>query len=142
MVAFRVLVAGPRQFTNYPALRAALDALLVNRLPDVELLTCGGRGVPMLAASYATERGLTVTPRVADFVRFPVDAIERRDAFLVSEADAAVVVWADRDPDVRRVLALVERKGIPVHVLGGPEKKPRARRKREPEPPSTRGLPD
>jgi hypothetical protein len=40
------------------------------------------------------------------------------DAFLVSEADAAVVVWADRDPDVRRVLALGQRKGIPVHVIG------------------------
>jgi hypothetical protein len=39
----------------------------------------------MLAASYATERGLVVTPRVADFVRFPLDAVERRDAFLVNE---------------------------------------------------------
>jgi hypothetical protein len=41
-MSFRVLIAGPRQFTNYPALRTALDALLVNRLPDVELLTYGG----------------------------------------------------------------------------------------------------
>jgi hypothetical protein len=49
-----VLVAGPRRFTDYPALRAALDAVLVNRLSNVELLTCGGLGVPMLAASYAT----------------------------------------------------------------------------------------
>src|SRR5947208_2364984 len=89
----------PRHFTNYPALRAALDALLVDRLPDAELLTCGGRGVPM-AASCAAAKVLAVTARVADFVRFPVDAVERRDAFLVSEADAAVIVWADRDPDV------------------------------------------
>jgi hypothetical protein len=42
-MSFRVLIAGGRHFTNYPALRAALDALLVNRLPDVELLTAGGR---------------------------------------------------------------------------------------------------
>src|SRR5688500_14922182 len=96
-MSFRLLIAGPRHFTDYPALRAARDALLMNRLPDVELLTCGGRGVPMLAASYATERGLVVTARVADFVRFPVDAVERRDAFLVNEVDAVVVVWADRD---------------------------------------------
>jgi hypothetical protein len=31
---------------------------------------------------------------VADFARFPTDADERRDAFLVSEADAAVSVGA------------------------------------------------
>ena len=113
-------------------MRAALDVLLAKGLPDVVLLTCGGRGVPMRAASYASERGLTVTARVADFAWFPVDAVERCDAFLVCEANAAVVGWADRDSDVRRVLALVERKGMPVHVLGGPEKS-KARRNREPE---------
>ena len=95
--------------------------------------------MPMLAASYATERGLVVTPRVADFRRFPVDAVERRDAFIVGEADAAVVVWKDRDPEVARILALVERKGLPVRVLGAPEKKPRARRSRETDVPNTRG---
>jgi hypothetical protein len=141
-MSFRVLIAGGRHFTNYPILRAVLDALLVNRLPDVVLLTPGGRGVPMLAASYATANGLQVVARVPDYRRFPIDAVERRDAFLVNEADAAVVVWADRDPDVRRVLALVERKGIPAHLVGGPEKKPKARRESEPEPPMHRGLPD
>jgi hypothetical protein len=111
-------------------------------LPDVVLLTAGGRGVPMLAASYATERRPTVTARVADFGRFPVEAAERRDAFLVNEADAVVVVWADRDPDVSRLLAMVERRGSPVHVLGAPAKKPKARKVRESEPPNLRGLPD
>jgi hypothetical protein len=43
-MGFRVLIAGPRHFTDDPALRAALGAVLVNRLPDVELPTCGGRG--------------------------------------------------------------------------------------------------
>jgi hypothetical protein len=47
-MAFRVLIAGGRHFTDYPLLRRTLDALLVNRLPDVELLTTGERNVPML----------------------------------------------------------------------------------------------
>ena len=93
----------------------------------------------MLAASYATANGLEVVVRVPDYRRFLVDTEERRDAFLVGEVDAAVVVWADRHPDVRRVLELVERGGIPVHVIGGPERKPKkARREREPEPPERR----
>jgi hypothetical protein len=138
----RAIIAGP-PLRERPGPWAALDARLANRLPDIELLTCGGRGVSMLTASYAAERGLTVTARVADFARFPLDAGERRDAFLVNEADAAVVVWAYRDSDVRRVLALVERKGMSLHVRGAPEKKPKVKR-REPEPdaPSTRGLSD
>jgi hypothetical protein len=59
---------------------------------------------------------------------------------MVSTADAVVVVWDDRNPNLRRVLASVERKGIPVHLIGGPARV-RARRVRAPEPPSP-GLPD
>jgi hypothetical protein len=58
-MSFRVLITGGRHFTDSPTLRATPDALLANRLPDVELLTQGGPGVAMLAASYATERGIT-----------------------------------------------------------------------------------
>jgi len=70
-------------------------------------------------------------------------APERRDGFLVESADAAVVVWDDRDPAVRRVLALVERKGIPLHVIGAPVKQ-KVKRVRDPEEPTPtrRGLPD
>jgi hypothetical protein len=56
------------------------------------------RDMPMLAASYASERGLTLMALVPDFRRFPADAEDRRDGILVAEADAAVVVWDDRDP--------------------------------------------
>ena len=83
---------------------------------------------------------MPATARVADLVRLPVDAVERRDAFQVNEADAAVVVWANRDPDVRRVLALVERKGMPVRVIGAPERKPRAKRTRDAESPRREGT--
>jgi hypothetical protein len=51
------------------------------------------------------------------------------------------VVWADRDPEVRRVLMLVERKGMPVHVIGAPKKLKVRRRERTPDLPNTRGLP-
>lgn len=143
-MAFHVLIAGGRHFSDYPRLRAALDALLANRLPDVQFLTGGGPGVPMLAASYAAANGLAVDALTPDFIRFPVDAVERRDGFLVSEADAVVVVWDGRDPAIARVLKLAERKGIPVHVLDGPQRKPAGvKRTADPEEPDTRrGLPD
>ncbi len=119
-MAFRVLIAGGRHFTNYPALRATLDALFAHRLPDVELLTTSGRGVPMLAASYATARGLKLSTFAPDFRRFPGDAEERRDAYLADEANTALVVWDGRDPGVKQLLELVERLGVPIRVIGQP----------------------
>jgi hypothetical protein len=142
-MALRVLIAGGRHFTDYKTLRAVLDKLLANHLPDVELLTAGGSGVPMLAASYATERGLTCTALVPDFGRFPaVAAVDRRDAELVGRADAAVIVWDERAPAVWKLQALVEAKGIAVRVVGAP-RKPNARRVRDAEapPPRLPGMP-
>jgi hypothetical protein len=86
----------------------------------LELLTLGGPGVAMLAASYATERGLEVVPMLPELGRFPERAaIERRDSELVSLADAAVIVWEERNPAILRLLERVKAKGIPVHVIGG-----------------------
>jgi hypothetical protein len=56
-----VLLKRSVRVTRYCAFKVTF---LANRLPDVELLTTGGPGVPMLAASYATERGLVVTALV------------------------------------------------------------------------------
>ena len=58
-MAFRVLIIGGRQFRDYARLRDALERALARRLPDVELVTAGGAGVPALVASYARTRGLT-----------------------------------------------------------------------------------
>src|SRR5262245_26279370 len=87
-MSFRVLVIGGRRFCDNARLRDALDRALVNRLPDVELLTAGGPGVPALAASYARSRGLTLTVLTTDYIRYPGDAREHRDGQLVALADA------------------------------------------------------
>jgi len=70
-------------------------------------------------------------------------AVEKRDLELVARADAAVVVWCARDAGVRRFLALVEARGIPVHVVSAPVPGVKARHARDEEPRRPRGmLPD
>lgn len=105
-----------------------------------------GPGVAMLAASYATERGLTGTALVPEFGRYPEDAaVERRDAELVALADAAVIVWDGSNSPTQKLRALVEAKGIAIHVLGEPAQSPKARRVRGAEAPEPRRkgmLPD
>ena len=60
----------------------------------------------------------------------------------MNEADAAVVVWDGRDGSVRRVVELIRRKEMPIHVIDAPQKKPKVRRERDTEPPAHRRLPD
>jgi hypothetical protein len=91
-MSFCVLIAGSARFEDYPALRAALDVLLSNRLPDVVFLIAGGPGTSLLTASYAAVHRLEVITFFADREQFPLDAEERRDLAMVAEAEAAVIL--------------------------------------------------
>ena len=119
MGPFRVIVTGVRGFTDYARLRDTLDRLLRNRLPGVVILSRCGRGTDALATSYAVDRGLPLVPYPLDLERDRTDelAADRRNARLVADADAAVVVWDRLDRDLGELLGRCKRKGIPLRVL-------------------------
>jgi hypothetical protein len=98
MGPFRVIVTGVRGFRDDARLRAVLDAALSRRLPDVVILSGCGPGTGALAISYATERGLYLIPYPLDYEHHPFNAPERRNACPATDADAAVVVWDEREP--------------------------------------------
>jgi hypothetical protein len=119
MGPFRVIVTGIRHFHDYARLRDLLDRLLSGRLPEVVIHSRCGRGTDALATSYAVERGLTLVPHPLNLDRDRTDelASQRRNADMVADADAAVVVWDRIDRDLADLLGRCRRKGIPVRVL-------------------------
>jgi hypothetical protein len=141
-MGFRVIVTGVHRFTDYAQLRAALDHLLQHHLPEVVILSRCGRGTDALATSYAVERGLTLIPYPLNHERDRTDevAAQKRNAGLVADADAAVVMWDRLDRHLADLLGRCKRKGIPVRVLtpGAPDDAPAAEPPRRPSP----GLPD
>jgi hypothetical protein len=81
------------------------------------ILSGCGSGTDALATSYAVERGLHLIPVPLDFEHYPFNAPERRNARMVADADAAVVVWDKVDAVVGDLLGRVIRKGIPYRGL-------------------------
>jgi hypothetical protein len=122
MPIFRVIVVGAAAFRNYRRLRDAIDYLLRDRLPDVVILTRSGAGLgtDSLALSYALARRLDVIQYRADHQKRPLlfDADRARNAELVRDADAAVLVWDANDWRVRDLLVWSKSRGLPVRVLG------------------------
>jgi hypothetical protein len=113
MEPFRVIVTGVRVFHDYARLRDLLDRLLAHRLPDVVILSRCGHGTDALATSYAVERGLQLVPFALNLDRDRTDemAAQRRNADLVADADAAVVVWDRIDRDLADLLGRRRRNG-------------------------------
>ena len=103
-MGFRVLIAGPgvRPSCSYASLCAARTRCSPTACPtwDCSPLAVAAHAC-LRAVSHATERILKLTPLVPDFRHFPTDAPERRDGYLVPQADAAVIVWRDCEPAVR-----------------------------------------
>jgi hypothetical protein len=84
----------------------------------VVLVTTGGSGLSALVASYARSRNLPI--EVTPITRYPLDVRQSPLMGLVGKVDAAVIVWPGVDPETKELLALVEKKGLPVHVVQTP----------------------
>src|SRR5580692_2741391 len=114
---FRVLVIGPPAFRNYPRLRDVLDVVLAKRVPDVELLTVGGSGLPSLVASYARMRKLGFRPVPFEQEPYAADQLSPKNLEVVSLADAAVFFWYDSGGECYLLAKEMKARGKPVHVV-------------------------
>jgi hypothetical protein len=112
-----VLVIGPPVFRDYPRLREVLDLVLVNRVPDVELLTVGGSGLPSLVASYARMRKLEFRSVPLEQQSYPVEQLSPKNLELVLLADAAVFFWSDSGGECYVLAKEMKARGKPVHVV-------------------------
>lgn len=52
--------------------------------------------------------------------RYPLDMRQSPLVALVGRVDAAVIVWPGVDPETKGLLALIESKGLSVHVVEAP----------------------
>lgn len=112
-----MLVIGPPVFRDYPRLREVLDLVLVNRVPDVELLTVGGSGLPSLVASYARMRKLEFRSVPLEQQSYPVEQLSPKNLELVLLADAAVFFWSDSGGECYVLAKEMKARGKPVHVV-------------------------
>jgi hypothetical protein len=114
---YRVLVVGPDWFRAYTLLRDILDNLLAQRMPDVEVITTGGKGIPSLVASYARMRKLEFRPVLLDCERYPLDPFTARNLELVNHADAAVVFLLEPCHEVHEIHELIKQRKLPCRLI-------------------------
>src|SRR5262249_44576736 len=97
---------GPSPTTRRPP--TPLAAAPINRLPEEAILSGGGAGTDAPAASYANARGLPLLLCPINYASNRTDAPEARNARMVAEADAAVIVWHPTDWLIRDLIGRCE----------------------------------
>jgi len=120
MDAFRVIVAGDREFQDYPLLVRSLDKLLSSKRTTHDIVIVSGmaRGADTLGERYAREHGLAVDRHPALWNTEGRAAGPLRNIRMLAVADALVAFW--KGPASRgtsHMIKIATAKGIPVRVI-------------------------
>ncbi len=89
---FKVIICGSRTFSDYEALKAFCDRVLVNKAKTHKVVIVSGtaRGADTLGERYAKEKGYACLRFPADWNRYGRSAGMRRNEQMLQEADAAI----------------------------------------------------
>jgi len=115
-MAFKVIVAGGRDFDDYTSMCMWLDHLLVNK-HDIEIVSGTARGADKLGERYALSRGYPVKKFPARWETFGKRAGMIRNRRMAEYADALVVFWDGRSRGTANMIATAHDLGLPTRTI-------------------------
>jgi hypothetical protein len=112
---YKVIIAGCRDFTDYPLLCSFADQTLAGA-EDIEIVSGGARGTDALGERYARERryGLKVFP--AEWKKWGAAAGPIRNGQMAGYADALIAFWDGQSAGTRDMIRKAEENGLCVQV--------------------------
>lgn len=118
-MSFKVIIAGGRNFNDYPILEAALDHALSEKIKagcDIEIVSGDAHGADSLGVQYANKRGLVVKHFPAEWDKFGKSAGYKRNAQMADYADAVYAFWDGKSKGTEHMIALARQKRLQVRV--------------------------
>ena len=114
---FRLIVAGGRDFNNYPALASSLDRLLKNVCDDIQIVCGMARGADRLGERYAKEHDYRIRYFPADWDSDGRSAGFRRNVRMAENADALVAFWDGSSKGTGHMIETAKRNGLDVRII-------------------------
>lgn len=114
---YKVIVAGSRDFDDYPLLCWKLDRLLAQKMGDVEIVCGKARGADSLGEQYAKERGIPVRYFPADWRTLGQSAGYQRNTQMAQYADALVAFWDGRNKGTKHMIDTAQRFKLDIRVV-------------------------
>lgn len=93
MEIYRIIIAGSRNFSDYPKLVEVCDSLFENVNGQIEIVSGSARGADRLGELYARERGYRLRRFPADWDELGKKAGYVRNMVMGGYADMAVIFW-------------------------------------------------
>jgi hypothetical protein len=118
MTMFKVIVAGGRDFNDYPSLKKHLDHALRNRISEgITIVSGAARGADSLGEKYAKEKGYEIDSHPADWDQYGKSAGYIRNKEMAQTADALMAFWDGKSKGTKHMIDLAKKEGIKVIVV-------------------------
>ena len=116
MNRFKVIIAGGRDFDNYPLLKLKCDKVLAGR-KMVEIISGMARGADMLGIQYANEYGFNVIRKPANWDEYGKSAGYRRNREMAEIADACIVFWDGESRGTKNMIEIADKQKLTVRII-------------------------
>lgn len=118
--AYKVIIAGGRDFTDYEYMSKELSKLLFNSSPfdgdSITIISGMAKGADTLAIQYADEHQMTKILFPANWKKYPIIAGFLRNEDMLRIATHVIAFWDGKSSGTKHMIDIAEEKGIPVWI--------------------------
>lgn len=116
---FRVIIAGGRDFNDYPLLKAKCDKILASKSQthNIVVITGAARGADSLGEQYARENGYAIDSRPADWNAHGKSAGFIRNVQMANSADALIAFWDGKSHGTKHMIDTAINKGLETRTI-------------------------
>ncbi len=113
---FKVIIAGGRDFKNYPLLCRVCDHMLKNQ-SEVEIVSGMANGADALGQLYSLEKKYKVKPFPADWDKLKSSAGPVRNKEMAKYADALIAFWDGKSRGTENMIQEAKNNNLKVKVV-------------------------
>lgn len=113
----RLIIAGGREFNDYPLLKSTLDNFLQNITDPITIISGTARGADKLGERYAQEKGYECIKFPAMWEKYGKASGYRRNVEMAEVATHCVVFWDYMSRGSKSMIDIAKRKGIILKVV-------------------------
>lgn len=116
---FRLIIAGGRNFNDYPFLRDKCNILLSQKMNTHNVIIISGtcRGADLLGEQYARENNLPVYRYPANWKEYGKTAGYLRNRKMAEEADALVAFWDGKSRGTANMITLARGRQLQIRII-------------------------
>lgn len=112
----KVIIAGGRDFDDYPLMKRKLDLLFSLVTPD-EIVSGAAKGADTLGERYAKEHNIPLTLFKADWEQYKKAAGHIRNAEMAEYADTLVAFFDGSSRGTKNMLDVAAKKGLNIRTV-------------------------